>query len=143
MNRREFLQVAVVYLGSTLVSCGSSSGSDAGESGNDAGPGGDGGANACTNSISAASVASLSGLSAGQSGIESTHSHAVSIPVSDILADVTVTFTHGVTGAHTHSLTLTPAQLTSLMNGQAVTTTTFNTGTDNTTHSHNVLLVCG
>jgi len=87
-------------------------------------------------------VASLGTLGALESGIEAAHEHHLTIPLADITADQTQSYLHGVTGQHTHSIELTAAQFTQLLNGQAVTTTVFNS-TGDASHLHSVKLVCG
>ncbi len=82
-------------------------------------------------------------LVAGQSGIESTHTHTITIPLADITSGAMKDYTHGITGGHTHSLILTAQDFTDLMAGLTVTKSSNNESGDFTAHSHTVQLVCG
>jgi hypothetical protein len=76
-------------------------------------------------------------------GIQSLHVHALMIPLADITAGADKTYTHGITGAHTHSIELTAMDFQTLTSGGTVTKSSENLAGDNMTHSHQVRLVCG
>ncbi len=127
--------------GGTAATGGGTAATGGGTAATGGGAGGGGTADACTSSLTATNVAALG----SGNGIMSDHAHMLTIPLADLTAGVAVTYTHGVTGAHTHTFSLTVGEITMLKDGLSVTKSTTNVTTapsDNTTHSHSVKLTC-
>jgi hypothetical protein len=64
------------------------------------------------------------------------------VPLADVIAGVTKTYTHALTGSgHTHTVMVSAAQFTALRNGQSAIATMANVTTDSF-HNHTVTLSC-
>ena len=85
-----------------------------------------------------APVSACSANGAKHSVITSNHGHALLIPAADFVTPAAGTYDIKGGGTHAHSLALTAAQLTSLMNGTSVTVTS---GIGNG-HTHDVTVIC-
>ena len=83
---------------------------------------------------SAVAPSSVSDLSA-TSTVVNAHSHTVNVPSSDQMKPADTTYTTSSSAGHTHTVTLTAAQLASIAAGGTVTvTTSVNATTGNHTH---------
>lgn len=119
-TRREFLNgvmhVALLPVVSSLGACG---GAD--EGGSDSLR--DGGPTAC---------------SAITPSISSNHSHTIAVPLADVVAGNSKTYTLSNNGSHSHTVHFTAQQLADLANGATVMTLLSDSGG----HQHNVTLAC-
>ena len=119
-TRREFLNgvmhVALLPVVSSLGACGGTSGGGS-DSLRDGGP------TAC---------------SAITPSISSNHGHTVAVPLADVAAGNSKTYTLTNNGSHAHTVHFTAQQLADLANGSTVMTLSSDAGG----HQHNVTLAC-
>ncbi len=132
-TRREFLKVvamAAVPIAASGIGCGDDEGAVGGGSGSGTGGGtgggggpvGDGGAE----------------CSAIMTTIGGNHGHTVDVTIGDVLAGVEKTYTF--TGTHTHSITVTAAQFTTIAANGSVMVISTPGGVDD--HTHLVTITC-
>src|SRR5947208_419544 len=82
------------------------------------------------------------GGTGGGSGIQSNHTHSITIPLADITVGAMKDYHNGISGLHTHSLILTAAEFTTLRSGGIVMKNSNNEAGDNMLHNHVVRLTC-
>lgn len=75
--------------------------------------------------------------------IDANHGHALAIPVTDLSSATPMTYSFGGTADHSHSVTLSAAQLQQLKAGTPVTVTSTSTASPTTAaHTHAVSVAC-
>jgi hypothetical protein len=137
MTRGGFVRLMVfglggATLGSALSSCGSTSSDDAGAGGG----GGTGGGTAAGGGGGTATGCSATG--AHDTLITNNHGHSVMVPKGDFSASGDRTYDIQGSATHTHSITLTEAHRSALVQGTTVTVTS----TSGSAHTHDVTVSC-
>jgi hypothetical protein len=121
ITRKDFVRLLVLGLGGTALACG---GSD-----DDGSNGGGGGGAPADCAVDGAAAQSISG----------NHGHSLDVPAADFMTGTGGTY--GIQGSadHSHSITLSGAQLTTIASGTPVTVTSTSGGG----HTHSVVVACG
>lgn len=158
LTRQRFLQLSVRFAGATAVlgAFGCPSGDDTGDdgAGSSGGPGSTGGSSGDGSTSSTPSTTSgpgeeSSGGPGDSSGgsicgtgadadIATNHGHSLFVPIADLEAGVEVTYDITGTSAHPHMVTLTPDQLTMILEGMSVVVQS----TEDNAHTHEVTISC-
>ncbi len=126
LSRKDFVRLTVVTLGGGALglgfpACGSpSTETDAGTGGGSAATGGGGGASTCASN-----------------GITGNHGHSLMVPAADFGGPGDKTYDITGTSAHSHTITLTAAQRTTILAGTSLTVTSTSSG-----HTHDVTVTC-
>jgi hypothetical protein len=79
--------------------------------------------------------------SCGATSISNDHGHVLAIPVADLTSPVAMTYNIDGTSGHSHSVTLSPAQLAQIATKSAITVTS-TLGGSPMIHSHDLTVNC-
>jgi hypothetical protein len=137
MTRSGFIRVLITSVGAVVV------GEGCGDSSSTGGTGGAGGTGTTSSSTGTGSSSTGAGAMCGATGtaIVPTHGHALDIPMADLSSTTDKTYDIKGTSPHTHSVTLTAAQLGQLKAGMTVMGLMSTAGgVDN--HTHTITAKC-
>jgi|APLak6261679142_1056127.scaffolds.fasta_scaffold00026_83 hypothetical protein len=158
LSRKDFVRLTVVTLGGGALglgfpACGSpSTETDAGTGGGSAATGGGGGSStgggggSSTGGGGGSSTGGGGGSSTGggggastcaNNGITGNHGHSLMVPAADFGGSGDKTYDITGTSAHSHTITLTAAQRTTILAGTSLTVTSTSSG-----HTHDVTVTC-
>lgn len=142
LSRKDFVRLTVVTLGGGALglgfpACGSpSTETDAGTGGGSAATGGGGGSS--TGGGGGSSTGGGGGASTcANNGITGNHGHSLMVPAADFGGPGDKTYDITGTAAHSHTITLTAAQRTTILAGTSLTVTSTSSG-----HTHDVTVTC-
>ncbi len=142
LARKDFVRLTVVTLGGGALglgfpACGSpSTETDAGTGGGSAATGGGGGSS--TGGGGGSSTGGGGGASTcANNGITGNHGHSLMVPAADFGGPGDKTYDITGTSAHSHTITLTAAQRTTILAGTSLTVTSTSSG-----HTHDVTVTC-